>query len=144
MINLNERRLLNSDQNNNSLKRSLSHYSVLNSKTLPLFKHNKHLIRSTSIEQIKPIVHYSTLRAGHSNRKNRNFKDNTNKFAISKDQLIMSRPSSSTNGTYSLVDPNKIHLFVKVFQALISFLFQKMQKIISHQKFRLVKMASEY
>ena len=117
MINLNERRLLNSDQNNNnSLKRSLSHYSSLNSNTLPLVKHNKHLIRSSSIEQIKPIVHYSTIRADHSIRKNKNLKDNTKKFDFSKDQLIMSRPSSSTNGTYSLVDPNKIHLFVKVFQ----------------------------
>ena len=30
----------------------------------------------------------------------------------------MSRPLS-TNGAYSLVDPNKIHLFVKVFQNFI-------------------------
>jgi hypothetical protein len=108
---------LNPDQNN-SLKRSLSHYSSLNSNTLPLVKqHNKHLIRSTSIEQIKPIVHYSTLRASQSNR-NKNSKENSNRFDFNKDQLIMSRPLS-TNGAYSLVDPNKIHLFVKVFQNFI-------------------------
>jgi hypothetical protein len=46
---------------------------------------------------ITPIIHYSTL------------KNNTQSNCL--DQLIMNRAS---NGTYSFVDPNKIHLFVKV------------------------------
>jgi len=90
------------------------------------------LIRSTSIEQIKPIVHYSTLRASQSN-KNKNSKENSNRFDFNKDQLIMSRPLS-TNGAYSLVDPNKIHLFVKVFQNFIL----KKRKFQIKQKFIII------
>lgn len=114
MINLNEKKHLKPDQNI-SLKRSLSYYSSLNTNTLPLTKYNKNLNRSiTNIEEIKPIVHYSTLRVTSHSSRLQNLKENSKRLEFNVDQLIMSRTSSVSNGGYSLVDPNKIHLFVKV------------------------------
>ena len=92
MINLNDTKTLNQrkqDQQKNSVKRSSSHHSTLRKSPLINCK--------TTTATTTPIIHYSTL------------KNNTQSNCL--DQLIMNRAS---NGTYSFVDPNKIHLFVKV------------------------------
>lgn len=119
MINLNELEQLNTSKSNtNSLKRSLSYNSTTSSSSSSSStkassiqqasnKENKTLYKKTSEYKPTSLSAYCTLKPK---------KKDSLTSKIDLDKLIMSQSSLSSNGGYSLVDPNKIHLFVKAGQ----------------------------